>query len=219
MEENNVEVGNKALTIIERAQLVKIIDSKSYIQAGNVWKDVCAMIEEVNKGFDGNIKLWHEGHKAAIADKAKYWDPLNGFKKSIKSGMEKWDMEQTRKAKEEQARLAVIARKEAEERQIQDALAAAESGDIEESEIILNEPVVAPPIFVPKDVPKIQGGPVYREMWSAEVTDIMALCRAIAEGKASKELVMPNGPALNKMAIALKLTLNIPGVKAVSRRF
>ena len=218
MEENTKEVGTKALSIIDQAKSVKVVDSESYTNAAIIWKQVCAMIEEVNKGFDGNIKRWHEGHKAAIADKAVYFDPLNGFKKSIKIDMEKWDAEQARKAKEEEDRLTAIAKKEAEERQIADALAAAESGDIEESEMILNEPTPAPQVIVKKDVPKISGGPVFREMWSAECFDIVALCKAIAEGKASKELVMPNGPALNKLATALKSTLNIPGVRAVSRR-
>lgn len=218
MEENTKEVETKALSIVEQAKLVKVVDSETYLQAGTFWQAIKAMIEEVKATFDPICEAAHKAHKTATAQRAKFLEPLEETSKAVKRLMAFYDAEQARKAKEEQDRLAAIARKEAEERQIQDALAAAESGDIEESESILNEPVVAPPVFVPKDVPKIQGGPVYREIWSAEVVDVVALCRAIADGKASKELVTPNGPALNKMATALKSTLNIPGVRAVSRR-
>jgi hypothetical protein len=55
-------------------------------------------------------------------------------------------------------------------------------------------------------------------VWGAEVRDIKALCRAIAEGKASPNLVTPNMPALNKLATALKETMNVPGVRPYSRR-
>jgi hypothetical protein len=50
------------------------------------------------------------------------------------------------------------------------------------------------------------------------VVNIRDLCRAVVEGKASPECVMANMPVLNKMAVALKQTLNIPGVRAVSKR-
>ena len=59
---------------------------------------------------------------------------------------------------------------------------------------------------------------MFREVWSAEVTDIKALCRAVADGKASTECVMANMPVLNRMASALKATMNIPGVRAYSKR-
>jgi hypothetical protein len=71
---------------------------------------------------------------------------------------------------------------------------------------------------VPTEVPKREGGPVYREVWAAEVVDIKALCMAVATGKASTEYVTGNMVALNRMAVALKGTMNVPGVKSYSRR-
>jgi len=218
MEENEKVVETKALSIIDQAQAVKVVDSESYASAAAVWSQIQDMIKEVKDTFDPICDAAHKAHSAATSKRAKYLDPLEDTGKAVKRLMSFYDAEQARKAKVEADRLTAIKRKEEEERQIQDALAAAESGDIEESEIILNEPTIAPQIIVKKDVPKISGGPVFREMWSAECFDIVALCKAIAEGKASKELVMPNGPALNKLATALKSTMNIPGVRAVSRR-
>ena len=65
-------------------------------------------------------------------------------------------------------------------------------------------------------------------LMDSPVVDIKALCRAVADGKASTEYVMGlekdrltgivSCPALNKMATALKGTMNVPGVQAMSRR-
>jgi DNA-binding transcriptional regulator YbjK len=89
---------------------------------------------------------------------------------------------------------------------------------LQEAAVIASEPVAVAPIVVQKAVPKLQGGPVFREVWAAEVTDIKALCRAVAEGRASTECVMANMPVLNRMASALKATMNVPGVRAYSKR-
>jgi len=219
MEENTKEVETKALSILEQAKLVKIVDSETYLQAGTFWQAIKAMIEEIKATFDPICEAAHKAHKIATAQRAKFLDPLEENSKAVKRIMSFYDAEQARKAKEEEDRLAAIEKKKAEERQLADAIAAAECGDIEESEMILNEPTPAPQVIVKKDVPKIQGGPTFSTRWSAEVVDIVALCRAIADGKASKELVLPNMVALNKLATALKSTMNIPGVRAVSRRY
>ncbi len=79
-------------------------------------------------------------------------------------------------------------------------------------------PVYVPPVVVPKSTPKMAGGPVYQERWYAEVTDIKALCRAVADGKASPEYVMANMPQLNRMAISTRGVPAIPGVKVYSKR-
>ena len=137
--------------------------------------------------------------------------------------------------KAEQERLEAE-RKAEEERLLAEAEAAEKRGDKEAAEALATaavetteqykevaatlaqEPIYVPPVVVPKAVPKMQGGPVYRETWFAEVTDIKALCMAVATGKAPAECVMGNMPVLNKMAVALRSSLNIDGVAARSKR-
>lgn len=138
--------------------------------------------------------------------------------------------------KAEQERLEAE-RKAEEERLLAEAIAADERGDKDTAEILTEaaaatsenirqeaaalaqEPIYVPPVVVvPKSIPKMAGGPIYREVWSAEITDIKALCMAVATGKASPECVTANMPVLNKMAVALKNTLNVPGVRAYSKR-
>lgn len=154
--------------------------------------------------------------------------------------------EEERIRKAEEARLAEERRKEQErleaerkaeeDRLLAEAVAAEQRGDKEAAEALATaavetteqykevaatlaqEPIYVPPVVVPKAVPKMQGGPVYREVWAAEVIDIKALCLAVATGKASPECVSGNLVVLNKMAVALKATMNIPGVRSYSKR-
>ena len=70
-------------------------------------------------------------------------------------------------------------------------------------------------VEVPKATPKVDGLS-YRENWSADVTDKLALIKAVAEGKAPLAYVEANYAVLNQAARSLKQELNgIPGVKAV----
>lgn len=221
------EVENKALDIVSQANAVQVTNSETYTAAGILWKSIGDMIKEVKDTFDPICDAAHKAHKAATEKRAKYLDPLTNAQKSVKSLMSAYDAEQERIRREEQRRLEEEARKQEEERLLQEALAAEEDAKRngatnEEAEAeaaaIIEQPVYVAPVVVPKATPKLQGGPVYREVWAAQVTDIKALCLAIAHGKASPECVLPNMPALNRMAVALKQTLAIPGVKAYSKR-
>lgn len=52
-----------------------------------------------------------------------------------------------------------------------------------------------------------------RKVWYAEVIDLKALCKAVAEGAAAPESVEPNMPFLNTVARQMKERgSNIPGV-------
>jgi hypothetical protein len=248
------EVETKALTIVDQAKAVKVVDSKSYTAACQLWKDIGAMIKEVEGTFEPICDAAHKTWKTAVAKRDSFLNPLTDARKSVKAITSAYDAEQERIRKAEEERLAAIARKEEEERRrieqerleaerkaeeerlLKEAEAAKARGDKEAADALLNaavesneqskevaaalaqEPIYVPPVVVPKSVPKMAGGPVYREMWLAEVTDIKALCLAVATGKASTECVLGNMPVLNRQAAALKGTLNIPGVRSYSKR-
>ena len=220
-------VTEKALSIVEQAEAVQVRDNETYAAAGRLWQDIGDMIKEVKETFDPICEAAHRAHKAATAKRAQYLDPLTKAQRTVKSLMAAYDAEQERIRREEERRLAEIARKQEEERRLAEAIAAEEEArrngatredTAREVEEILSTPAYVPPVVLPKATPRMEGGPIYRTVWGAECVDIKALCRAVADGKASPECVMPNMPVLNKMATALKDSLNIPGVRAVSRR-
>ena len=211
------EVESKALSIVDQAKAVVVTDAETYTRAGALWTGIKDMIAEVKETFDPICDAAHKAHKAATAKRAQYLDPLEKASKDVKSLMSAYDAEQERIRQAEQARLAEIARKEEEDRRLEEALLAEEFGDAEEAAAILEEPVHVAPVVVPKSTPKVQGLS-YREIWAAEVVNIRELCRAVADGRASTECISANMPTLNRMATALKSTMNVPGVRAYSRR-
>lgn len=56
-----------------------------------------------------------------------------------------------------------------------------------------------------------------RKVWSAELADMDALIRAAASGDSvARSLLLFNQPVANKLAVALKDAMSVPGVKAVA---
>ena len=64
-------------------------------------------------------------------------------------------------------------------------------------------------------MPKVKGIST-RKKWSAEVTDKMALVKAVAEGRQPLRMLEPNMKVLNQMAVALKDEMRVDGVVAKS---
>jgi hypothetical protein len=145
--------------------------------------------------------------------------------------------EAARQAREaEEARQAEIRRQEAEakrlaeERALADAVQAeAEGAEPEEVSAILDTPVdvqhfIAPPPppvqyvapVVPQTYQRAEGVSKPRDNWSAEVTDLHALVKHVAEHPECLNYLAANTVALNQMAKAQKQLMKIPGVRAVN---
>lgn len=212
------DVGNRALSIVDQAKMVKVIDSATYTEAIFIWKSLKDMMKEVDEAWDKNIKLWHEGHKNALADKAKYYQPLDMGSRTVKKLMSDYDAEQERIRQAEQRRLEEEARKQAEEEALLAAIAAEEEAKrngatkeeaAQEATAIMAEPVYVAPVVIPKAVPKMQGGPIYRTIWKFRITDVNAIPR---------QYMIPNEVAIGGVVRSLKAQANIPGVQAYEER-
>lgn len=204
-----VEVNKKALTIVEQAKGIQIITSNDYIQAGELWSAITDMKKQVDETFKGIISKAHAAHKEALMQKAKIFDPLDKAGKSVKGLMESYDREQERIRQVEEARLREIARKEEEERQLAEALEAEQAGEYEEAAEIISTPVYVPPVVVPKTMPKLQGGPVYRTIWKFRIVD---------PAKVPREFMSPDDIKIGGVVRSLKGEANIPGIEVYSQR-
>lgn len=115
---------------------------------------------------------------------------------------------------DEQERQRLIAQKKAQEdAQLAEAALHEQLGDSQAADEALNGNGLAQ-VKIEKATPKVDGIS-YRENWGAEVVNMMALIKAVAEGKASPAFLQPNQVALNLAAKAHKADFSIPGVKAV----
>lgn len=209
------QVEQKALSVPEQAREFHIATNDQFLAADTILSGWREIENQIHTAFDPVVEAANKAHKEAVAQRKKYLDPIEQGRAILKPKMAEWQREQERIRQEEQYRAEEEARKRAEEEQIAAAVAAERVGETEVAEKILSAPVQAAPVFVPKQTPKTQT--TFRTQWYAEVIDIKALCRAVAEGKASPECVLPNMPVLNRLASAMKSTMNTPGVAAKSR--
>lgn len=112
----------------------------------------------------------------------------------------------------EERRIALeIARKETERlRKLDEAKAkrAEASGNTGRAEELRERAIIVPVVPTTK-----LAGTSTRELWSAELLDIKALCAAIADGKAPADMVTFNQSAGNRLASALKDAADVPGVR------
>ncbi len=83
-------------------------------------------------------------------------------------------------------------------------------------EAFLEPAPYTPPVIAAPTFEKAKGLHLTRP-WSAEVTDIRLLARAVADGTVSPDTIMGNQVVLNGLARSLKQTMNLPGVRSVQR--
>ena len=202
-------VEQKALTVIDQAKMVKIVDAETYKEAGALWKSIEAMKKEVFETFDPIVRKAHAAWKEAIAQKDKYYAPLDEAHRAVKKLMSDYDLEQERLRLAEQRRLEEELRKQEEDRKLQEALDAEASGQKEEAAAILEEPVTAPPIILAKTTPKVAGGPVYRTVWKFKIENAALIPR---------EYLVPDEVKIGGVIRASKGMIKIPGVRAYEDR-
>jgi hypothetical protein len=143
-----------------------------------------------------------------------------------KRAMIAFDDEQAEIRQAEQRRLDDIARREREKVQAaadkarQDAEAARAAGDEKKADRLEAKAdakqdqahtVVA--ATAQTEAPRVAGTAV-REVWSATVTDLMVLVKAVAAGEVPLFAIEPNLKFLNNQARAMKRELKYPGVTA-----
>jgi len=196
--------------LVKRAEIT--IASQAELElASEVLKEVKARYKELDTQRKSITKPIDDAKKAVME---LFKDPLELLEKAeskLKRMMLGYTEEQERKAREEQLRLQRLAEQEAEkekkklEAKIEKAI---QKGDEEKAaELELQKEMVIP-VEVPVIQPKVEApkGVSYREDWRAEIVD---------EKLIPREFLIPNLTALNKIAVATKGSIEIPGVKFV----
>lgn len=125
---------------------------------------------------------------------------------------------QRKQAEEEAERLRAEGKTEEAQALVQQAEQSAQHHEAVAADVV-QEVQQAPPVAfaqpVRQSVPT--SGVSYAKEWYAEVSDLKALCRAVADGIAPEDAVTANMVKLNAMATAMKSALKVPGVAARER--
>jgi hypothetical protein len=203
------EVEEKALSVIDRANAIKITDNETYLKAGELWKIIKDMIKEVEDSFNPIVDSAFKAHRKAIEQRDKYLDPLKNAYKGVKNLMSFYEAEQEKIRLAEQRRFEEEARKAEEERRLLEAIEAEQEGDKEVAEQILQEPTFVPPMVLPKATPKIQGGPTYRTVWKFRITNA---------SKVPDQYKNVDEVKVGQVVRALKNQTNIPGIEVYEER-
>jgi hypothetical protein len=195
-----------------------VVSTKEDYEIGQIYmgriKQRIKMLEEERMA---QTRPLDESKKRIIDFFRPHLEKLNQAKEHLNMVMVRWTEEREAERREEERKLQEAAKKRADDEAMRQALEAEAAGDKQEAEAIIEEPVYVPPIRVMSEVPKSKESHI-RETWSAEGFDLMATVRAIAEGKAPLQSVAYDMTFLNGQARSYKQNLNIPGVRAVSKK-
>ena len=214
VQEENLK--QEALTVTQKAALVKITDQPSYNSASAL------LLEQIIPFRKRWAEYWNplktaawEAHKAIMAKFNEGDAPAEQAERIVKAAIRDWDVEQQRIQERLQREAQEAAEKAAQEEKLAAAIAAEKSGaSKEEVDDIFTAPVAVVAAPVAPTYQRAAGISKMRDNWSAELVDMKALVKAVAAGKVSYEYLLPNQVALNARAKADKSTMNIPGVVA-----
>lgn len=201
--------------IVARAEQMLVVDRASH-EAGQLFlADLRRAEKSVRVRIDPIIDTAHKAHKQLTALRADVLRPIDGARQLVEGKLTAYEREEQRKAAALRLAAEAAARKAAEERALLEAIEAEDAGDIVAAEQIIAEPVVTPIVKIETQTAKVEGIST-RTTYSAEVTDLGALVAYVAANTSALNLIMPNMPALNSLARAMREQMTIPGVRAVA---
>ncbi len=214
LEVETKDIAAESSTMLAEAKVFKIADSRQYTEAGARLQGIKALSKKLDDTFDPHIKRAFDAHRALVAEKKTHQTPLQTTEALLKTAMLGYMQEEERKRREIEAKAQEEARKEREKLEARAAKAAA-AGKTEKAEALQATAAAVMAPLIPVTTQKLAGIST-RITYSATVTDLLELCKAIAAGTIPVNAVTANMPFLNNQARVMKETLAYPGVKVVA---
>ena len=197
------EVTTLALSIPDQAKQIVIRTMDDYVRAGEIMLTIKAIRKKITDTFQP-IKRKMDAAKQEVLDQERAADaPLKEAEALLSPQIINWNREQEKIRQAEEARLREIARKEEEERQLQEAIMAEQCGNKEEAAAIMEAPVQAAPVVIPRAVPKVTGMSI-RDNWKFRITN---------ERLIPREYLKVDEVKIGQVVRALKSSANIPGIE------
>ena len=184
------KVAQKSALLVQNASSIKVIDVTTQKQASDILLAIASMRREISDTFKPMKEAAFRAHRTICEQEKKHDEPLAKAESAVKSQIGSFVEEQKRLAREadEAARQAAkeeaerLARVEAEQRAIDDAVALEAMGDTKGAEAVLAHPAPAPVRYVaPAPVaPAIAqiAGISTREDWDFRITNESLIPRA-----------------------------------------
>ena len=200
------EKNEHGINALERAKALTIVTNEDYTAADNFCVGLKGLEKEIDAAWDSHIATAFQAHRALVAKKKIYAEPVDAARRLVKGKMAIFADQQEKLRREEESRLQAEANKRAEEQAIAEAEAAQKAGDTTSAEAIISAPVVAAPVVLARTVPKA-ATPI-RKMWDVRVFNPLMVPR---------QYLMVNDSALKQQVRATGDTIKIPGCEIFQR--
>lgn len=225
-------ITNENLVVVERTNAIVVVTHEDYLVAGEQLKQIKSAQKKVMELFREPKDNAFKAHRSITEAEKKLLDPLKRAETICAGKVQTYLAEERKRQQAEQERLRLEAEAKAKaeaeaqkQRDEEERLAAAQAleaqGFTEEANALISqdvpEPIVAPVIAKPIEMPKRVDGVHTRTTYKAEVTNLLLLVQEVAAGRQPVSVLMANEQVLNKMAAALKSELRIPGVKVIEQ--
>jgi hypothetical protein len=204
-------VATEALTWPDRARAAVVRDAASYEDAAQLLLGIKDLRRKIAETFDPHCKRAYEAHRALTKEKADAEAPLTQAERIIKDSLRAYDAEQERLRREQQRIADEQARREAEDRALEQAAALEREGKdfgdealVAEAHALINAPIVAPTAApVAKSTPKV-AGITMRKTWNF---------RVVNEALVPRQYLSVNETKIRGVVRALGAAAAIPGVE------
>jgi hypothetical protein len=213
IEEKEVEAQNQAVALRQEIDALQVVDRGSYELANAINKRAYDGKKAFHAWFDPIDDASKKQRQAVIAQGKKIDEPFDYAIKTTGDRSAKWMREEQARADAIRREAEAIARKKAEDEALANAQRLQDAGMSDLAETVLSAPVAVQKIFVPEPI-KAEGV-FYTDHFSAEVVDLLALVKAVAEGRQPISYLDANMTALNGVARSAKESANIDGVKII----
>jgi hypothetical protein len=166
------QIVQRQASIADRAKSIEVRDKVTAETAAEVRNAARQLLKQIDETFDPLIKQAHDHHKALLATKKKHADPINvEIINPLNAKLLDYNRRVDKERQEEQARLQEIAKKDQEDRRVNEARELKARGDHEAADQVIEDAITetAPVVQVQKE--KI-AGVTFRDVWRWEITDV-----------------------------------------------
>ena len=194
-------------------QFSKLASVEQYQDVAAIGIDAAKAKKDAEAFYADEIAVLHGTWKAKCNERSSIVDPAERIKNLAGRLCGEWQQEAERKRREEERRQEEEQRRLAETEALETAAALEKEGRTEEAEAIISTPVDVAPVSVATTVPRVNGVSKPRERYIPEVTNLILLVKAVAEGKVPLKALEANMVFLRQQATSLGEEMRYPGVK------
>lgn len=200
---NVKEVTTLAKSATDEAGMIFVRDRESYVRAAELILTLKLLRNKIVDTFKPIKKRIDDAKREVLNQEREADAPLLYAITKLSPQIIAYERQQELIRKGDEIRLQIEARKNDEDRTLQDAIRAEEAGDKDLSLAILDAPVSATSVFVPKTLPKVPGMSI-RKTWSFLV---------VSPNMIPREYMTPDLARIGAVVRALKGQCNIPGIR------